>query len=156
MIGSRIHWTVFRSLLVIGAIVAIIAQGCATHQSQDVGSLEDYEAQSQNNAYAYGYGPYDPYFSGYGYDPFWTPLYVAPIYYPRGDGDNDCDDGNCGGRVGGEHGGHRFPSPVTRIGSTLPATAPHSMPLAGVSHGFGGSGFAGGGFGGGHGGFGHR
>jgi hypothetical protein len=147
MIGSRIRLTVFRCALVIGVIAAIIAQGCATHRSQDVGSLEDYEAQ-QNNYYAYGYGPYDPFFNGY--DPYLSPWYVAPIYYyPRGDGDNDCDGG---------HGGHHLPLPG-RMGPPPGIAHPMSsvgMSHAGMSHGFSAPAFAGGGFGGGHGGFGHR
>src|SRR6266481_4635192 len=109
MIRPRIGWAGFRSGLVIGVIVAMLAQGCAMRdRSQQVGSIEDYVAQGQNDGYAYGYGPYDPYFNGY--DPYLSPWYVAPIYYyPRGDGDNDCDDGNCGVRIGGgdgAHGGH--------------------------------------------------
>jgi hypothetical protein len=139
----------------------MLAQGCATRdRSQQVGSVEDYVAQGQNDGYAYGYGPYDPYFNSY--DPYLSPWYVAPIYYyPRGDGDNDCDDGNCGGRIGGgdgAHGGHHLPLPG-RMGPPPGIAHPMSsvgMSHAGMSHGFSAPAFGGGGFGGGHGGFGHR
>jgi hypothetical protein len=89
-----------------------------------------------------------------GYGPYWAPWYVAPIYYyPRGEGDHDCDDGNCGGRNGGL-GGHHLPVPEARIGP--PPGTEHSTPFVGISHGFSAPpAFAGRGFGGGHGG-GHR
>jgi hypothetical protein len=156
--------------------LAMIAEACATRQdqSQEVGSVADYMVQGQNDAYAYGYGPYDPYMIGY--DPYWARWYRAPVYYySRGDGDNDCDDGNCGSGNSG-HGGHHKPPTGTGTGTTPPRTASHSMPFVGIPHVFsapavasgppGGSGNGGGfgrghtfsrsGFGGGRGGFGRR
>jgi len=129
MTRHRSRLTVFRSGLAIVAIVAfaIIAHGCATRrdQTQELASTEDYLAQGQNDRYAYGYDPYDPYMIGY--DPYWAWWYPAPIYYyySRGDGDHDCDDGNCGGRVGG-HGGHHKPRLGT--GTTPPGIASHPIP----------------------------
>src|SRR5713226_9877676 len=113
---------------------AIIAQGCASRQdrSQELGSTGDYLAQEQNDRYAYGYYPYDPYMIGY--DPYWGWWYPAPIYYySRGDGDHDCDDGNCGGRVGGQGGHHK---PPLGTGTTPPGTASHPMPVVGIAHVF--------------------
>jgi hypothetical protein len=176
MIRHRSGWTILRSGLAMGVMVAfaMIAQGCATRRdrSLEVGSTGEYLAQEQNDRYAYGYNPYDPYI---GYDPLWGWWYPAPIYYySRGDGDHDCDDGNCGGRVGGQGAHHK---PPLGTGMTPPGTASHPMPVAGIPHvsgapavasapsggfgngggftrggGFGeGGGFGRGGFGGGHG-----
>jgi hypothetical protein len=176
MTRYRSDWTTFRSGPAIVAIVAlaIIVQGCATRRdrSQELGSAGDYLAEGQYDRYAYGRNPYDPYLIGY--DPYWAWWYPAPIYYySRGDGDHDCDDGNCAGRVG-EQGGQHKPSLGT--GATQPGNASHAMAVAGIPHtssapavasalsgafgngrGFGGGhGFAGGGVGGAHGGFGHH
>src|SRR6266849_1116192 len=134
MTRHRSRWTMFRSgleIVVMGAF-AIIAQGCATRQdrSQELGSPGDYLAQEQNDRYPYGYYPYDPYMIGY--DQYWGWWYPAPIYYySRVDGDHDCDDGNCGGRVGGQGGHHK---PPLGTGMTPPGTASHPMPVAGIPH----------------------
>jgi hypothetical protein len=130
MSRHRSPWTIFRSGLAILAMVAfaMIAQGCATRQdqSQNAGSIEDYMAQGQNDGYASGYGPYDPYMIGY--NPYWARWHPAPVYhYSRGDGDNDCGDGNCGSGNGG-HGGLHKPPPGTGTGTTRSGTAPHPMP----------------------------
>src|ERR1700730_4012923 len=137
MTRHRSRWTIFRSGLAIVVMVAfaIIAQGCATRQdrSQELGSAEDYATQGQNYGYAYGYYPYDPYMIGY--DPYWGWWYPAPIYYyPHGDPDHDCEEGNCGGRVGGHGTGHHEPPLGTGSGRTPPGTLSHPMPVAGIPH----------------------
>ncbi len=134
MTRHRSYWTISRLDLAIVVVLTFAMMGCATRRdrSQEVGSAADYIAQEQNDRYAYGYNPYDPYMIGY--DPYWALWYPAPIYYyPRGDGDHDCDDGNCGGRVGG-HGGHHKPPLGT--GTTTPETASHPAPVVGIAHVF--------------------
>jgi hypothetical protein len=182
MIRRRSGVSIFHWALAIFAIVAIamIAQACSARrdQSQDLGSIEDYQAQSQRGLYAYGYYPYDPFL--YGYAPYW---YGGPIYYPfRGDGDHHRDEGERSGRPDRDDGIH---TPGIRTGATSPEAGSHSMAGAGTPHtvgsgpsgglgnhgglggggvggghfgggGFGGGHFGGGGFGGGHGGSGHR
>ncbi len=134
MTRCRSSATIFRLGLAIVVILAFAMIGCATRRdrSQDLGNTGDYLAQEQNDRYAYGYYPYDPYMIGY--DPYWGWWYPAPIYYySRGDGDHDCDDGNCGGRVGGQ-GGHHKPPLGTGTGATPAGTASHPMPVAGIPH----------------------
>jgi hypothetical protein len=67
------------------------------------GSANDYMAQGPNDAYAYGFGSYDPCMA---YDPYCSVAlwYLAHAhYYSRGDSDNDCDDRNRGGSGGASH-----------------------------------------------------
>jgi hypothetical protein len=129
-------WMIFRMGSAIVAIVAfaLIAEGCATgrDQSRGPGSVEDYLAQGQNDGY--GYNLYDQ--CALGYDPYWERWCPAPIYYypyyGRGDGDNDCDDGNCGERNDG-HGRRREPESDSRTATISSRTALHSTPV--VPHG---------------------
>src|SRR5260370_41510089 len=97
--------TFFRSVFALIALFAfaMIPTGCSTRKDSlpEVGGANDYIAQGQNDAYAYGFGSYDPCMA---YDPYCTAphWYPAPVhYYSRGDGDNDCDDRNRGGSGGG-------------------------------------------------------
>ena len=99
--------TFFRSLFALIALFAfaMIPTGCSTRKDSlpEVGGANDYIAQGQNDAYAYGFGSYDPCMA---YDPYCTAphWYPAPVhYYSRGDGDNDCDDRNRGGSGGASH-----------------------------------------------------
>jgi hypothetical protein len=124
----RNHGMIFRSRLAIVAIAAaaMIAPGCATErdQSWEPGSVEDYIAQGQND----GYGLFDQCMGGF--DLYWPGWCHEPIYYySRGDGDNDCDDGNCARRPDG-HGRHRQPEPGARTATTSSGTASHTMPVA--------------------------
>jgi hypothetical protein len=152
----------------------------ASNQGQDNESRNAPDELSDLNDYPYGYDPSDPYVLGY--DPYLAWWYPGPIYYySRRDRDNDCGDGNCGSRVGG-HGGLHRPRFGIGTGTTLPGTASHPMPVAGIPHvssapavasapsgrfgnggGFGrggafgqGGGFGRSGFGNAGGGFGHR
>jgi hypothetical protein len=97
----------------------------ASNEGQDDESGNAPDELGGLNDYPYGYDPYDPYMIGW---------YPAPIYYySRGDGDNDCGDGNCGSKVGGRGGHHKAPF-GTGTGTTLPGTASHPMPVAGIPH----------------------
>jgi hypothetical protein len=156
--------TSLRSAFALAAllVVASVAPGCSMHQdsSPQLGTAEDYLAQRQNNAYAYSYAPYDlcTAYDPYCFAPYWYP---APVYYYlSGDGDNDCDDGNCDGFRGA---GHHRPPAGSRVGRNPPATAASSATFAAAPHGFGirvpspGSAHFGGSFGrGAFGGHGHR
>jgi hypothetical protein len=79
--------------------------GCSAQKDSSARgeSANDYIAQGPNDAYAYGFGSYDPCMA---YDPYCSvlPWYLAHAhYYSRGDSDNDCDDRNRGGSGGASH-----------------------------------------------------
>jgi hypothetical protein len=124
------HYAWIETLVVLFAI-ATVAPGCSTQKkSQSLGTAEDYLAQGQDNAYANRYGPYDLYT---GYEPYFfsPPWYIAPAYYyARGDGDNDCDDGNCRDRAG-----HK-PPVGSRSGPNHLALATPSTTLEAATHRF--------------------
>ena len=146
MIWHRTSSTFTLSALAIVAMLALslVAAGCSSRQdeSQEVGTVDDYMSQGQNY-YGYGYG-YDPY--GFGYDPYWAYWYPVPVYYySRGDGDHDCDDGNCGGG----HDGHPGQSHQPPHGTFQPSAGANPAQIsAGPAHsspiGFGHAGFGGG------------
>jgi hypothetical protein len=85
---------------------AMMPTGCSAQKDSSARgeSANDYIAQGPNDAYAYGFGSYDPCMA---YDPYCSvllPWYLAHAhYYSRGDSDNDCDDRNRGGSGGASH-----------------------------------------------------
>jgi hypothetical protein len=86
------------ALIVLFAF-AMIPTGCSTQKDSppEVGSANDYIAQGQNDASAYGFGSYGPCLA---YDPYCSALHWYPVpvhYYSRAGGDNDGDDRNRGG-----------------------------------------------------------
>jgi hypothetical protein len=113
---------------------AIVEPSCSsrTDSLPAVGSTEDYLAQRQNNAYAYGYGPFALCAA---YDPFcFAPnSYPAAVYYySSDDGDNDCDDGKCRGSGGrGPHkpaaGSTADRNPPTMVTSSSTSVADHEL-----------------------------
>jgi hypothetical protein len=114
-------------------VLAMLAPACSTQKDSPphVGTAEDYLHQSQNDIYGFGYSPYDLCTV---YDAYcWTP-HEPVYYYSRGDGDNDCKDGNCRDSVGRDK-----PSASSRRGSTHLGTVTPSTTVEAATHPFGSS-----------------